>query len=285
MDMKEFCSKILCKLLGRRLMYRLRYYHQRHRWPNLEKPQDLSEILISHILSDDFLKYSIYADKIKVRDYIVQKGLGHILLKHYGYWDSANDIKTDELPEKFVLKTNNGSGGKEIIICRDKSKFNYTAAKKKLNKALKKKSEYELHYNKIKPCILCEELIDTGNETWPDDYKFTCIHGKPVDIFVATERGKNVKYCTRNIDWTNLDHTKKEYLPNKIPHKPKRLKEMIEIAKILSADFDFVRVDLYEYKGRVYFSELTFSPWGGLLYSYTDKAIDDYGHMLLCPKK
>ena len=56
---------------------------------------------------------------------------------------------------------------------------------------------------------------------------------------------------------------------------------MIEIAKILSADFDFVRVDLYEHNDKVYFGELTFSPWGGIMYSYTDDAIKEYGRLLL----
>jgi hypothetical protein len=35
---------------------------------------------------------------------------------------------------------------------------------------------------------------------------------------------------------------------------------MVEIARILSKDFDFVRVDLYERNVKVLFGELTFSP-------------------------
>ena len=38
---------------------------------------------------------------------------------------------------------------------------------------------------------------------------------------------------------------------------------MYEIAKKLSGDFPFVRVDLYYVKGKVYFGELTFYPWAG----------------------
>ena len=58
---------------------------------------------------------------------------------------------------------------------------------------------------------------------------------------------------------------------------PSKIKDMIKYAEILSEDFDFVRVDFYEYEGKVYFSELTFSPWGGYMYSYTDEAIKELG--------
>lgn len=268
-------------LLGRKIMYRIRYYHQRNKWPNLKNPKNLSEILLSRILKDEVVKYATLVDKIQVREYVKSKGLERILLKHYHYWDNALDIKGDELPNKFVLKTNNGASGKDIFICRDKNSFDLECAKVQLAKAQKKVYEYEKQYNEIKSRVLCEELIDTGSDSWPVDYKFTCIHGNPVDIFVGSQREKGVKFCTRNLDWSELKNTKPEYLPDVIPPKPKHLYDMIEIAKTLSADFDFVRVDLYEYNDHVYFGELTFTPWGGIMYSYTDEAIEKYGKLLL----
>ena len=261
-------------------MYKIRYYHQRKHWPDLKHPQDLSEILISRILSGDFVKYAPYVDKIAVRDYVKSKGLEKNLLKHYHYWDDANDIKSEELPDKFVLKTNNGAGGKDIFVCRDKNLFDLEAAKVQLSLAQKKKYDYEMQYNKIKSRVICEELIDTGSDAWPVDYKFTCIHGKPIDIFIGSQREKGVKFCTRNLDYSELKNTRESYLPDVVPPKPKHLEEMIRVATILSQDFDFVRVDLYEYNDQVYFGELTFSPWGGIMYSYTDEAIKEYGALL-----
>ena len=38
---------------------------------------------------------------------------------------------------------------------------------------------------------------------------------------------------------------------------------MIEVAEILSADFDYIRIDLYEVGGRIYFGEATFMPGAG----------------------
>ena len=45
--------------------------------------------------------------------------------------------------------------------------------------------------------------------------------------------------------------------------KPKNLDKMIELARILSKDFPFVRVDLYNVAGKIYFGELTFYPASG----------------------
>ena len=38
---------------------------------------------------------------------------------------------------------------------------------------------------------------------------------------------------------------------------------MIRIARILSRDFDFIRVDLYSLGKKIYCGELTFHPGGG----------------------
>ena len=280
LKIKQKLSDLAVLLLGRRLSYSLRYFHNRGRWPNLKDPKDLSEILISRILSNDFEKYACYADKREVRKYIIKKGLEDHLLRHYFYWEDVSEISVDVLPEKFVLKASNGAGGKNIFICRDKKLFDLENAKQQLSKVLKKKYKYEKQYNVFRPCVICEELIETFDDSMPTDYKFTCIHGQPVDIFIGTEREKGVKFCTRNLDWSVLDYTKPTFLPKDEPQKPKKLNDMIKIAKILSSDFDFVRVDLYEYKDNVYFGELTFSPWGGIMYSYTDEAIKEYGRLL-----
>ena len=46
--------------------------------------------------------------------------------------------------------------------------------------------------------------------------------------------------------------------------KPKHLDKMIEISKIISKDFPFVRVDFYETEDKIYVGELTFTPGGAL---------------------
>ena len=269
---------LLNDIFGLRTMFCLRYFRQRKRWPDLDNPKDYSEINISQLLSDDFLKYADYADKIKVREYVRSKGLENILLEHYAYFDSLEQIDKESLPDKFVLKTNRGASGKDICICTDKSSFDWDTAFARLQKAMNRKFEYEKHYNIIEPKIICEELIETKNGKFPIDYKFTCIRGEIVDVFLCSDRevGKP-SHCTVDLDWNILPYTKEKYLPDTVPVRPAHLDEMIRIARILSEAFDLVRVDLYEYKNQVYFSELTFSPHGGIMYSYNDEGIKAIG--------
>ena len=61
--------------------------------------------------------------------------------------------------------------------------------------------------------------------------------------------------------------------------KPEQLKEMLELAKILSNDFKFVRVDLYPNKAGIILGELTFIPGGGIIF-YKDDGDLKIGEML-----
>lgn len=264
-------------ILGPKNNFRLRYFHNRGHLPNLHNPKDMSEILISQMFTPSIcVSYAPFVDKLALRDYVEWKGLGHILLKHYGVWSRPEDIEFEELPEKFVLKSNNGCG--HHIICRDKSNLDKKVAIQEMHRAINSGvTNIEAHYHFITPRVYAEELIETADGSLPIDYKFTCVGGEIMDVFVATERSVNAKYCTFDLNWRMLPYTKPEYLPAKLPEKPKHLEELSEVARILSKDFGFVRVDLYEYRGQPYISELTFFPWGALLYSYTDEAIKFYG--------
>ena len=53
--------------------------------------------------------------------------------------------------------------------------------------------------------------------------------------------------------------------------------EMVTLAETLSSDFEFVRVDLYDFDGKIYFGELTFSPWGGIMNSYSNEGVEILG--------
>lgn len=272
-----FLSALTHKLLGAKMSYRLRYLHNRGHFPNLKKPRDMSEILISQLFTrSTCVEYAPFVDKLAVRDYVESRGLGNILLKHYGVWSKPEWVEFEKLPEKFVLKSNNGCG--HHIICRDKSKLDKQEAIAEMHRAiLTGVTHVEPHYHYITPRIYAEELIETPDGSLPVDYKFTCLGGEIMDIFVATDRSTSAHYCTFDENWNLLPYTKKEFLPQQIPEPPRHLSELADVARELSRDFGFVRVDLYEYRNQPYISELTFFPWGALLYSYTDEAIELYG--------
>lgn len=65
-----------------------------------------------------------------------------------------------------------------------------------------------------------------------------------------------------------------------LPSLPAQLPEMTQVAAALAQDFPFVRVDLFSVGGRIYFSELTFTPCSGMMPLRPDSADLELGKML-----
>ena len=78
-----------------------------------------------------------------------------------------------------------------------------------------------------------------------------------------------------NINFECLDYKYVDYDRLENVTKPQNYDKMIEIAKRLSEDFPFVRVDLYNVEGRIIFGELTFYPASGYLEKIEPDGFDD----------
>lgn len=238
-------------------------------WNN---PQTLNEKIQWLICYSDTAEWTRLADKILVREYVKEKGLGNILIPLVGTWKDARDIDFEALPDKCVLKCNHDSGSVVII---DKSKgYNKEAVITKLNRRLKIKYGYllcEPHYNKIKPCILCEKFLDldtTGVSTSPIDYKVFCYNGKPDVVWVAYNRNSEyVEHESYDLQWNHKPEWEAAHYYYRqgrgIIPCPKCLPQMLESARILSAGFPQVRIDFYDIDGTLYFGEMTFTSDSG----------------------
>ena len=230
---------------------------------NLKNPRTFHEKVIWLAFNTDTSRWSLLADKYKVREYVKASCLDDILINLYGVYDTFQDIDFAVLPKSFVIKTNNSCG--TVIVVKDKSKLNMNACRKKINAWLK--DDYgtrsaQLHYSRIAPKILIEEYLQQdGNEsTSLIDYKFFCFYGKVQYILTIYNRDLNRHSFVRqfyDLDWKRL-YVDDENSENIL--KPRTLERMIQIAEILSASLSFVRVDLYEVNNHPYFGELTFTP-------------------------
>lgn len=264
-------------VLGIRMWFTYGYWKIRGSMPNITYPSNMSEYIISRILDEKWdKKISMYADKCAVRNFIISKGYADTLLKCYGEWDSFDKIDFGSLPPLFALKANNGCGNH--VFCSDKETLDKVAIKSVIenNMALNDVMfKFEPHYSFIKPKVYAEELMDLESASGIIDYKFFCIHGEIYAIqIIGNRHGEHYDMDLRDINWE-----KREGLiianDRDIFSKPQNFEKMKEMAQTLSADFDFVRVDLYEYKGDVKFGELTFTPGGALLSSFTKCYIED----------
>jgi hypothetical protein len=167
------------------------------------------------------------------------------LIPTLGIYNKFNEIEKDKLPERFVIKCTHDSGG--VCICKNKNKFNWEEAEKKINKSLKNEffwNHREYPYKGIKPRIMIEEYLEDNSPKGLVDYKFFCFHGEPRLVLVASNRQKNVNFDFFDMDFKHCPF-KQEYdiLSKDLIEKPTLFEEMKKIAKVLSKDILHVRVD------------------------------------------
>ncbi|MBO6280453.1 MAG: hypothetical protein J6M95_02605 [Bacilli bacterium] len=272
------------KLISKKAYISLQYRYITHHkldWKKLLRYTEKLQYLRLYVYPKNQL-VSKCAGRVGAREYVKEKGLGNILIKSYGIYDSFDEINFDSLPNSFAVKCTHGSGMN--YICFDKSKININELKKTFNKWLKTnygKKTVELHYSKIKPQIIIEELM-LENGKLPTEYKIHVFNGKARSLYVVSSRGEDIRYNNYYIDWTPFDGSQFNGW-NKTDYpltKPDNFDEMIKISETLASPFPFVRVDLYNINGQIYFSELTFTPAKGTLILDDDNCDFEMGKWL-----
>lgn len=206
----------------------------------------------------DFLneKYSPYVNKLIAKK-IVKDLCGDTIqvAKVIRVLDGPNDITQEDLNPEWMIKATHGSGW-NINICQSTTVEECVGKLNEWNRTYGIESKEE-HYKHILPRFFIEEKIDdkyTGKSGCAVVFMFRCVKGQPVTIGIR-------KGCVQNsydmrfniIDTCNIEM-----------EMPQEVHKMIELCKILSKPFEFVRLDFYlGADSEIYFSEFTFTPAGG----------------------
>ena len=258
---------------------------------DLENPKTLDEKIQwmkLYYYKDNPLVYQC-ADKFRVRDYVKDCGMEHILNDLIATYHSANEIDWDVLPQKFVLKWNFSNGGN--VICSDKSKLDRKQAIKELNRFQKIKPHLkyaEPQYN-VEKVLLCEKFIETENGEAPVDYKFYCFNGEAKYVLCCYGRSldRRPAFYFFDKDWQLQRFNKMglEAPEGFTMPKPEGMDDLFRYAEILSKPFPFVRADVYLENGKAYFGELTFTPGGGYDMNRLPETQLKFGQMVNLPPK
>ncbi len=248
----------------------LRYRRWAGKPLNWKQPSNLQEYIFK-TLADAITQpsklemLSVMADKIAVRDYVNKKAPSLKCPTLFGTWDKIESIDWTTLPDKFVMKTNNGCATN--IIVRKKDNLDINEAATKLSRWLKfpyGALSGQLQYDGIPPMILAEELLEVPGaaNALPVDYKIFCFHGKAEFILYYEDRSEN-GHLTPNmafdLEWNPLPGIVNWPINHDVC-APLPLKEMIHYAEKLSKDIDFARIDFYEINKQPVFGEITLTP-------------------------
>lgn len=283
MDKKKLKKKIFWK-----------YFLRKGRFINFNNPKLFTEKIQWLKVYDCTPIKTRLADKILVQNWVKEKlekacteqpnkNITIHFKKIYGIYEKYEDIDFSKLPKEYVIKTNHGSKMQLLVIeggIPDKFQKDIFNNYLKINYAYK--SGYEMQYDKIKPVIFVEEYIKNTNDYFyplqqfsldfqeyrPElfEYLIFCFNGEPKLILFASGKRTNKICCTMfDTEWNNLHFNYGGYLHEEQIPPPENLDKMLEIAKILSKDFKFVRVDLHNVNGKIYFGEMTFTPASGYM--------------------
>ena len=247
---------------------------------------DFNKMLHTLAFHSDISEWTVLADKLAVRKYITDKGFSRILPDLYDVWESANSIKTDTLPTQYVLKCNHDNGS--VIPITDNysidSKFIKGFFKKRLSKCFGLETA-EPHYRTIPRRIIAEELLE-NDKSFSDSlmsYKFFSFYGNTdyCQVIYDSKHHRNQKSIVYKI--SNWEKQQGFILKNEgtldIPC-PNTITEMKNVIEILTEHLPFCRVDLYECKNKVYFSELTFMPGAGRIKGFSQEFLNILGKRL-----
>ncbi len=242
---------------------------------DLKNPIGFCEKLNYLKLYDVHPEYTNFVDKIKVRAIIKEKIGEEYCVPMLGYWKRFDEIDFDALPESFVLKCNHDSGSYKIIKNKNLlTKSDYIALKKHFDKSVSHSSFFavrEYPYKNVDPYIYAEQYMKTDYAGQIRDYKFLCFNGEPKLMYICSGKGVDYREDFFDMDFHWLP-IKSFYTYSDVPpQKPKCFQEMIGIASKLSTGMKHVRIDLYEFNGKVYFGEFTFFNNGGVVGFYPEE--------------
>lgn len=287
---KSFRLKMLkfLRFVPDKLMLKLEYRIKFEKKLRLKEPKTYNEKIQWLKLYDRKPIYTTMVDKHAAKEYISEKIGENYVIPTLGVWDRFEDIDFDALPEQFVLKCNHDSGS--VLICKDKSSFDFEKAKQVLTEGLKQNGYYcgrEWPYKNVKPCILAEAYLSALDNEELVEYKIFCFDGEAKIVLVCKGQahgvGRTNDFMDRDFNRIPVMSLNPHSSPD--PARPEQLDEIITIAEKLSADIPQLRVDTYIANGKVYVGELTFFHNSGMSKFEPEEWDYTFGSWIKLPKE
>lgn len=261
--------QIIAPCLSDEQYIKLYFWHRMGYMFDEKKPKTFCEKIQWLKLHNKRGEFTKLVDKVAVKDYVSRVVGEKYVIPTLGVWDKFDDIDFDSLPDGFILKCAHDSS--KGVVVKDKSKMNLCAMKKRMEYYQKRTyftKNREYPYRDVPHRLIAEQFLVNGSDNELKDYKFFCFNGKAEYCQLIADRTTD-----ETIDFYDRQWIHQEFIglnpdvhhSGKIEACPVNYEEMLYVADKLSTSIShpFVRIDLYNVNGKVYFGEVTFFPGSG----------------------
>lgn len=261
--------KFVAPVLSDRQFIKLMFYHRVGYWCNLQTPQTFCEKIQWLKLNNQRPDFTKLVDKVDSKGFVERIVGKEYIIPTLGVWDHFDDIDFSKLPDGFILKCAHDSS--KGVVVKDKTQIDITSLKKRMEHFQKR--SYFMHnreypYKDVPHRLIAEQFMVNGTDNELKDYKFFCFNGKAEYCQLIADRTTDETIDFYDRSWNHqefigLNPNVHQALVSEI--KPVNYQEMLEVADKLATAINhpFVRIDLYNVNGKVYFGEITFFPAGG----------------------
>jgi len=242
--------------------------------PNLSSPRGLDEKLCWLKVHDRRPLLTRMSCKLEAREVVRERGFGHLLKELYNFWERAEDIEFDTLPDQFALKATHGAQMNYFHLGdRAPDRDAIIAMARRWLKTNHASNYGEWGYRNIKPRLLAEELLPPSRQHGLPERRVCCFGGEPRFIrrthgftsgMHAQEECVPLRSLHLDLDWNRLPFRDPRRGRLEMPDRPGYLEELLAAARALSRDMPLVRVDFTDCGGRLFFGEFTLYPNAGL---------------------
>lgn len=273
-SVKSFIHKIhKSSSLLRKWWFFCRFVANNKYKPDFNNPQTYNEKINYRKNNAKHELFSICSDKIAAKDWVAELIGEKYIIPTYFVGDSIDPQKVKEiLAEKgdCLLKANHNSGP-VYLLTTESSHSEIELACKDVNQQLAVdfgRQSNEPWYSEVKPRVLVEKrLAPEEGESEIRDYKFHVFNQGDgvfnIVLQVDFDRGTNHNrtFLDENLNW--LPFSVKYPTIRTSIEQPKNYYKMVKLAKKLADPFSYVRVDLYNVCGDIYFGEMTYAHGSG----------------------
>lgn len=244
--------------IKRRVLFR-----RAHGYRLPRSPETFSEKVQWRIIRDRRPLIALTGDKLRMKEYATERSTSVLVPETLWSGTDLTPILDRDWGCRWILKPISGTGSNVAgsgslrdagVDSRTVQGWNYDAARR----------YGEWAYSRARSGYLLERFIETPEGGSPQDLKFYVFGGRVRVIYVSAPADEGGQHRFYTPAWEPTAFRRPE-IPLAAPQTaPPNLERLITIAEEIGAEYDFIRVDLYDTDAGVFFGELTPYPAGGL---------------------